>query len=87
LKVDLMTEILGILAGICTTVSFIPQVLHIRKTRNTASISMGMYVVFCTGLALWLLYGIQMQAVSIILANSVTLVLAVYILVMKFKLG
>lgn len=82
-----MTELIGILAGVCTTVSFVPQVLHIRKTRNTTSISLGMYIVFCTGLALWLIYGIQIQAISIILANSVTLVLASYILIMKFKLG
>jgi len=82
-----MTELIGILAGLCTTVSFVPQVLHIRKTRDTRSISLGMYVVFCSGLSLWLIYGLLVGALSIILANSVTLVLAVYILVMKIRLG
>jgi MtN3 and saliva related transmembrane protein len=70
------SEILGYCAATATTVSFIPQAIKVIKTRDTKSISLWMYVLFCFGLLLWLVYGVMLSAVPIILANSVTVLFA-----------
>lgn len=77
------TEWVGFLAASLTTFSFIPQVIKIYKTRETAGISLTMYLVFVLGIAMWLLYGIFLGKLPIILANSITLLLSGYILWMK----
>lgn len=79
--------ILGFLAAIGTTSSFIPQVIHIIKTKNTKGISLSMYIIFTTGIFCWLLYGCFLGATPIILANAVTFILALIILIFKIKLG
>ena len=66
----------GYLAAILTTVSFVPQVIQTLRTRDTRSISLGMYVLFSAGVALWLVYGWVIGSWPVILANAVTLVLA-----------
>lgn len=76
---------LGYIAAFCTTCSFIPQVLHIFKTRDTQSISLAMYSIFVTGVALWLVYGVLMTDPPIIIANAITLLLSSIILIMKIK--
>jgi MtN3 and saliva related transmembrane protein len=76
-------ELIGICAGICTTVSFIPQILQIWRTRSASSISFPMYIIFSIGVSLWIIYGTLMHATAVVLANSVTLVLSISILVMK----
>lgn len=79
------TEFIGIIAGIMTTSSFIPQVYQIIKTKNVASISLFMYMIFTSGAMLWTLYGIINGQISIILANGITMALALTILVMKIR--
>jgi MtN3 and saliva related transmembrane protein len=79
--------IIGFMAAICTTISFIPQVLHILKTRDTKGISLSMYSIFTVGIACWLIYGCLLGSLPIILANAVTLLLALIILIFKIKLG
>ncbi len=80
-------EIVGIIAGIATTGSFVPQAYKVYKTKHTHDLSIGMFLLMTCGLIMWLIYGIQHQAISIIAANAVTLVLTLYILVMKIKHG
>ncbi|EGU49108.1 glutathione synthetase [Vibrio ichthyoenteri ATCC 700023] len=77
--------ILGYIAAFCTTCSFVPQVLHILKTGDTASISLAMYSCFVLGVFLWLIYGIAMQDWPIIIANAITLMLASMILLLKIR--
>ncbi len=84
---DNLTDWAGYLAALLTTVSFVPQVIKIYKTRETAGISLAMYLVFVTGILLWLIYGILLNEMPIILANSVTLILSGYILLMKILEG
>lgn len=79
--------IIGFLAATCTTISFVPQVWHIIKTRDTKGISLNMYAIFALGVFLWLLYGCFLFSLPIIIANSITLVLAIIILMLKIKLG
>lgn len=80
------TEALGYAAATLTTASFLPQVLHTLRTRDVRGISLGMYSAFTVGIALWLAYGLLLQAWPIIIANAITLVLAGCILAMKLVL-
>jgi MtN3 and saliva related transmembrane protein len=81
------TELVGYVAAILTTASFVPQVLQVVRTRNTRAISRTMYVAFCLGIAMWLLYGIALASPPIIAANAVTLVLASVVLGYKLRFG
>lgn len=74
---------LGYLAAFCTTVSFVPQVYKVYKTRDVSGISSIMYALFCMGLILWIVYGIQINSLSLIVANVVTFILAVPVLIFK----
>lgn len=78
-------EIIGIVASILTTLSFLPQTIKVIKTRNTNSLSLMMYSVFVIGILLWLLYGILLGNLPIILANIVTLPMVMTILAIKIN--
>jgi len=80
-------DLLGLAAGSLTTVAFVPQIFRIVKTRSAHDISWWMFGIFCTGIALWLWYGIRLDALPLILANVVTLVLALTILLLKWRYG
>jgi MtN3 and saliva related transmembrane protein len=82
-----VTESIGLISGGCTTLAFLPQVLQVWRTRSTRDISLGMYAIFCTGVLLWLIYGLLINSVPIIVANGVTLILATSILTMKLIWG
>jgi MtN3 and saliva related transmembrane protein len=81
------TDLIGSAAAILTTTAFIPQVWQIWRTRHTKDISLGMYIAFTTGVALWLLYGILLGSWPIIIANTITTCLAGAVLVMKIRFG
>lgn len=81
------SELIGYLAAALTTCSFVPQALHTFRTRDVSGISLGMYSVFTVGIALWLVYGLALQAWPIVAANAITLVLAGAILGMKLVYG
>ena len=76
-------EMIGYVAACLTTFSFAPQVLLTLRTRDTKTISVGMYSMFITGVFLWTLYGIQKADWVIVSANAMTFLLAVPILGMK----
>ena len=82
-----VTTIIGLTAATLTTIAFIPQVTKIWKTKSAKDVSLGMFVVFCTGVALWLAYGIMLGEVPIRIANTITLILGLAILAMKLKYG
>jgi MtN3 and saliva related transmembrane protein len=78
-----LVDAIGFLAGVLTTIAFIPQVVHSWQTRDLAGVSLRMYALFTVGVAMWLLYGIAMGSWPIIAANTITLVLAGTVLVLK----
>jgi MtN3 and saliva related transmembrane protein len=78
-------EIIGYLAALLTTCSFMPQAWLTFRTRDVKGISLGMYSVFACGVALWLTYGVLMAAWPIVVANTITLALALAILAMKLR--
>jgi MtN3 and saliva related transmembrane protein len=80
-----ITSTIGFIAALLTTVSFVPQVLKVWRTRSAKDISLGMYSLFTLGIATWLVYGVLIDSWPVILANLVTLMLAGSVLVMKLK--
>jgi len=76
-------DVLGILAATLTTASFVPQAVLTLRTRDVSGISLGMYGTFTLGVALWLAYGWQLGEWPIIVANALTLALAITILATK----
>lgn len=77
--------LLGLIAGACTTAAFVPQLAKVWKTRSTKDLSLSMFIVFTTGVLLWLLYGIYRKDLLITGWNAVTLVLAGMILIFKLR--
>jgi len=80
-------EIIGYAAALLTTISFLPQAIHTWKTQSVEDISLGMYGTFTLGVILWLIYGIIINNIPIILANTVTGSLSVVILILKIRHG
>jgi MtN3 and saliva related transmembrane protein len=82
-------EVLGMIAGICTTSAFIPQVYTVWSMRPTpaVSISLPMYILFTLGVIVWAIYGIKIHAQSIIIVNATTSLLALSILIYKCVYG
>ena len=84
---DIWIEALGVLAGLLTTCSFVPQVLHTYRSRSVQDISFRMYLLLCSGIFLWIVYGCLIGSFSVIAANAVSLGLTVSILIMKLRFG
>jgi len=80
-------DIVGYAAGFLATAAFVPQVAKTFKERSARDISLGMYVLFCAGVGLWLVYGLLIASWPVIISNFVTLVLSGAVLVMKLRHG
>jgi len=78
-------ETLGYIAAFLTTAAFLPQTIKTIKSRDTASISLAMYVMFTTGIILWLGYAFLIESMPMIIANIITFVLSATILVLKLS--
>jgi len=77
--------VIGLIAGVFTTGSFVPQLIKAWKTKSTKDISAGMYIVMVTGVILWIIYGIYERSLPLILANAVSLTITTTILILKIK--
>ena len=82
-----LADWVGTSAAVLTTLSFLPQVLHTFKTRDVSGISLVMYSAFTVGVALWLVYGLLLGSWPIVVANVITVLLALAIVVMKLVFG
>jgi len=78
-------EIIGIIAGFLTTVSFLPQVIKTWKAGTAKDLSLHMFLMFVTGVALWLAYGLFLGNMVIIFFNAITFLLAGSILYFKLR--
>ena len=78
---------MGFAGAALTTASFVPQLLRVWRSRSAHDISAGMYAMFITGLLLWIIYGVWISAWPIVIANSVTALLAGSILALKAHFG
>jgi MtN3 and saliva related transmembrane protein len=80
-----ITEIIGTVAAICTTIAFVPQLARVWRRKSAADISLGMFLCFSFGVLLWLIYGIRIHSRPVIEANAATLVLSLAILLLKLR--
>jgi len=80
-----LPDVLGYLAAILTTISFVPQVLHTWRTRKAQGVSLVMICLFSLGVALWLAYGLMSGAWPVVAANGITLALSLALLGMKLR--
>lgn len=80
-------ELIGFIAAVLTTASFIPQAWQTFRSRDVSGISLGMYAMFTTGVAAWLVYGLVTVNFPVTIANAITLALALAVLVMKLRYG
>jgi len=80
-----LVDAVGYFAASCTTLAFLPQALKVLREKETRSLSLGMYVLFTLGIGLWLAYGLLKGDTVIILANAVTIVFSLAILVTKIR--
>ena len=83
--IDPFNESIGIIAAILTTSAFIPQVYKIYKEKKAQGVSLTMYLIMFVGVLLWLVYGILIGSIAIIVANSVTAVLQLFVIIFKLK--
>ncbi len=79
------TELIGYFSAFLTTRAFAPQAHHSWKTRDLSGVSLPMYSLFSLGVVGWLSYGILIVSWPIIMANSITLILACVVLCLKLK--
>jgi MtN3 and saliva related transmembrane protein len=80
-----ITDLVGSVAGFCTTLSMVPQLHSIWKRKSARDLSMAMFLVFGLGVSLWLTYGIAIRSAPVIVANSATLALVIAILTLKMR--
>jgi MtN3 and saliva related transmembrane protein len=78
-------KIVGIIAAICTTSGFIPQIVRGMRTKRLDDVSPVMYTLLILGLALWLSYGVYLEDMIIIVANAVALAFSVFIVCLRYK--
>jgi len=78
-------ESIGLLAAVLTTYSFLPQVYKTWKTKDVSAFSITTFTLFFIGIVCWLIYGIYKESLSMILANSITMVSSFLILILIYK--
>ncbi|GIL23417.1 MAG: hypothetical protein BroJett042_19300 [Bacteroidota bacterium] len=78
-------KILGLVAGFLTTIAFVPQVVKTWRTKSARDLSLVMFLLFCSGVFLWTIYGFMIDELPVILWNIITLLLALVILFFKIR--
>ena len=81
------TEILGLVAGVFTTFSTIPQIMRVYKLKSAREISLIFTSTLLTGVTIWLVYGIVLGLTPLILWNSIGIVLNAWLLLFKLRYG
>lgn len=80
---ELFIKIIGMLAGTCTTIAFLPQVIQTWKSKSAKGLSLGMFSIFTLGVCLWLVYGVIKSDPPLIIFNAITLLLSALLLYFK----
>jgi|TARA_X000000368_G_scaffold281972_1_gene223828 MtN3 and saliva related transmembrane protein len=83
--IDFIIKYIGFFAAFCTTFAFLPQAIKVYKSKSTKDISLYMFLIFTIGVLSWFVYGLIISDWPVILANAVTLVLSLFILIYKLK--
>lgn len=78
-------EILGLSAGTITSITFLPQIIHIWKTKSAKDLSLNMLALLIIGVSMWLTYGIFVRDIAIIYTNSMVLIMSLILVYFKFR--
>ena len=78
---------IGVVAGICSMTSFIPQIVKILRERSAAAVSLHMYAVTIVGFICWTVFGALTHSWPVTLANAVCLALVVAIFALRLRFG
>ena len=82
---DLVANVVGTAAALCSIASFAPQMIKIWKDRDASSVSLKTYSLTVTCFVLWTAYGVMTTAWPIVVANACALVMATVVLAMKWR--
>ena len=82
---ELLANVIGTAAALCSITSFIPQIIKIVKERDASSVALKTYVLTVTCFVLWVVYGIMIEAWPITFANSAALVACSIVLFLKWR--
>ena len=80
---SLNIEFFGYLAAILTTVAFLPQLIKTLKTKKAEDVSLVTLIMFICGVGFWIIYGYKISSLPILIANIITLMLNLFILISK----
>ena len=83
----MQAEWVGYMAGVLTTLAYIPQLIKVLREKHTTSLSLGMYLLISSGIGLWCVYGVMIGSPSLIIANGISFLMALFITLMKIKHG
>ncbi len=86
MEINYITMI-GFIAGTCTTLSLVPQVIKAVKTKETKDVSLFMFIILAIGLLFWIFYGVLIKEMPIILANLLSFFLTLTAILLKIKHG
>lgn len=78
-----LTTLIGLVAGVCTTAALVPQAVRVWRLKRADEIALSTFLLIAFGTAIWVVYGFLISSVPVILANAVTLVLALSIVGLK----
>ena len=84
-SVTIGVELIGFAAAFLTTIAFIPQVIQVWKSKSVEGLSLTTYIIFIIGVFLWFLYGLSIGSLSMIIANFITVLLALVIIYFIIK--
>jgi len=77
---EIIGEILGYLGGICIAVAFLPQSIKTIRKRDTNGLSLSTYIIYCTGVLSWILYGAYLGSLQMVFFNTLSLIFSAIIL-------
>ena len=81
----ILGEFLGYLAGVCVAVAFLPQTLKTIKDKNVSGLSLVSYIIYCTGIISWVLYGFYLKSIQMVVFNAISLIFAGIVLYMIIR--
>lgn len=84
---EFAANVVGTGAGLCSMVSFVPQILKILREKDASAVSLRMYMVTVTGFTLWTIYGVLLKSWPVTVSNAVCLGLTAIILTLRWRYG
>ena len=75
--------IIGTIAAVCTTISLLPQLMRVLSRKSAKDISLEMFLLFSAGVLLWFIYGVMIHSVPVEVANGISFIFSLTILILK----